>query len=282
MTAPSPEALRAAQVWKLAWAPVQPHGKAGEQLSSGTGSSLEFQDRRTYHAGDDVRHLDWRAFARTGDLTVKLYREELLPRMDLLLDTSASMGVSDEKAQLAVDLSVFIGLAARRQGFSVRMIGVGDEAERLDMDRLVVDGVEFEGKRPLQEGLQIARAHLRPGTLRLMVSDFLSPYDARELVRGLAMRAGGLGMFQILGVRDVAPVVGSALRMEDSETGAIRDMVLDAETVDAYLGRLRRLRTGLETECRRAGARFASLETDKDLDSICRNNLARSQWIEPG
>ncbi len=282
MTVPSPAAARASQAWKLAWTPVQPQGKAGEQLSSGTGSSLEFQDRRSYHAGDDVRHLDWRAFARTGDLTVKLYREELLPRLDLLLDTSASMGVSEEKAQLAVDLAVFLALIARRQGFSVRVIGVGDEATRLDLDRMMVNGVEFDGRRPLPESLQFARAHLRPGTLRLMVSDFLCPYDARELVRGLAQRAGGLGMFQVLAQQDVAPVVGSALRMEDAETGGVRDMVLDAETVDAYLGRLRRLKSGLDSECRRAGARFASLEANTDLDAICRKNLARTQWIEPG
>lgn len=282
MILPSPAATRASQAWKLSWTPVQPHGKAGEHLSRGTGSSLEFQDRRSYNAGDDIRHLDWRAFARTGDLTVKLYREELMPRLDLLLDTSASMDVGEGKGQLALDLAVFLALVARRQGFSVRMLGVGDETTRLDLDQLLVTGIPFEGRQPLSESLQKARAHLRPGTLRVMVSDYLSPYDAREMVRGLAQRAGGLGLFQVLSEQDLFPVVGSALRMEDAETGAIRDMVLDAETVEAYLGRLRRLRNGLENECRRAGARFASLSASTSLDELCRHTLARTQWIEPG
>jgi uncharacterized protein (DUF58 family) len=282
VTQPSPAASRAAQAWKLAWIPVQPRSKAGEQLGSGTGSSLEFQDRRMYQAGDDIRHLDWRAFARTGDLTVKLYREEILPRLDLLVDTSASMAVDEAKAQLSVDLTLFMALAARRQGFSVRVIAVGDEPAKVELDTLQINGLEFDGRRPLEHSLGMARAYLRPGTLRMLISDFLSPYDSAEMVRSLSQKAGGVALFQILSHGDNHPLVGSALRMEDSESGALRDIVLDAETVNAYLGRLGRLKDTLEVECRRAAVRFTSLEAGPELDDICRQYLARTGLMTPG
>lgn len=279
---PSEEATRCAETWNLAWVPAPPRGKSGEHLGRGSGSSIEFQDRRTYQAGDDVRHLDWRAFARTGELTVKLYREELLPRLDLLLDTSRSMGVGEDKPQLAVDLTLFLALAARRQGFAVRVIELADEPRSVDLDLLRRGGVEFRGRQPLAATFAGTEGLLRPGTLRVLVSDFLSPHDAATLVRGLARKAGGVALFQVLSSEDTSPEVGRAFRMEDAETGAVREIVLDAGTVEAYLGRLRRLTDGLETECRRAAARFLTLEAGPALDELCRERLARAGLVAPG
>ena len=51
-------------------------GRLGERIGSGTGSSLEFQDYREYTAGDDLRHVDWSAYARSEVLTVRLYRQK--------------------------------------------------------------------------------------------------------------------------------------------------------------------------------------------------------------
>ncbi|MEJ6642028.1 MAG: DUF58 domain-containing protein [Akkermansiaceae bacterium] len=39
------------------------------------GSALYFQDHRAYSPGDDPRHINWQAYARTGQYTMKLYRE---------------------------------------------------------------------------------------------------------------------------------------------------------------------------------------------------------------
>ena len=47
---------------------------------SGTGSSLDFQDHRAYSPGDDPRHINWQAYARTGSYTMKLFREEVRPQ----------------------------------------------------------------------------------------------------------------------------------------------------------------------------------------------------------
>lgn len=278
----SEAALRAAQSWKLAWVPAPPRGQAGEHLGRGTGSSLEFQDRRTYQAGDDVRHLDWRSFARTGELTVKLYREELLPRLDLLVDTSASMAVDEPKAQLAADFATFLALAARRQGFAVRLVELSDAPQRLDLDALESRGLDFAGRLPLSATFEGGLAALRPGTLRVLVSDFLCPHDAATVVRSLAARAGGLALVQLLSPADVEPEVGSALRMEDAETGALREVVLDPATVGDYLARLARLTEVLELECRRAGARFQRLVAGRPFDELCREELARAAWVVPG
>lgn len=156
MPRPSDEARRLAEAWRLGWVPAPPRGRAGEHLGRGTGSSLEFQDRRHYQAGDDVRHLDWRAFARTGQLSVKLYREEVLPRLDLVVDTSASMSVGESKPGLHLDLVVFLALAARRSGLSVKVILLDDRPRALELERLEGEGLELEGAQPLSTSIPSA------------------------------------------------------------------------------------------------------------------------------
>ena len=93
-----PEVHRVAAAFRLAMPRTPVGGRLGERLGSGTGSSLEFQDYRQYAMGDDLRHVDWSAYARSEVLTVRLYREEVAPRIDLVLDLSRSMTVTEEKA----------------------------------------------------------------------------------------------------------------------------------------------------------------------------------------
>ena len=61
--------------------------------------------------GDDLRHVDWSAYARSEVLTVRLYREEVAPRIDLVLDVSRSMTVTEEKARAYGQLCAFLACA---------------------------------------------------------------------------------------------------------------------------------------------------------------------------
>ena len=55
------------------------------------GFSVEFSDYRNYQPGDDLRHLDWRLFARSDRLCIKRYMQETNARFYVVCDTSASM-----------------------------------------------------------------------------------------------------------------------------------------------------------------------------------------------
>ncbi|MCA8979397.1 MAG: DUF58 domain-containing protein [Planctomycetes bacterium] len=279
---PSQDSVAEATLWKLGWVPSPPHGRAGDALTRGTGSSIEFQDHRVYAPGDDVRHLDWRAYARTGELTVKLYSQELLPRLDLLFDASRSMTVDDAKVGTALDLTSFFAGIATRQGFAVRVIELGDAPRVRELDEFRENGSEFAGRLPLSSTLEQATGLLRPGTLRLLIGDFLSPHDPAQLVRGLAARAGGLALFQVLSRDDAAPPVGVAFRLQDAETGEAREIVLGQAVVDDYLDRLKRLTGALETECRRAAARFTRVVSGPSLRELTRDVLAREGLVVPG
>lgn len=249
-------------------------------MGKGTGSSLEFQDRRDYAAGDDIRHLDWRTFARTNQLQVKLYREEIAPRVEIFLDVSRSMGTDEAKAQRALDLATLIARIARADGFQAALIALGDAVEPLNTDRLERSGVEFEARMALQESLAQARSFLRSGSLRFLISDYLSPHEAPSLVRPLAARAGGLTLIQVLSPEDSNPEVGRALRLTDAESDEVLDLVLDAQSVGLYLDRLANLTSALSDECRRALGGFLRVSSRDSLEQICRESLLAAGILE--
>ncbi|HDQ00351.1 MAG TPA: DUF58 domain-containing protein [bacterium] len=61
------------------------------------GFSVEFSDYRPYMPGDEIRHIDWKAYGKTNRFYIKQFEEETNLKTYLLLDTSASMGYTSQK-----------------------------------------------------------------------------------------------------------------------------------------------------------------------------------------
>src|SRR5262245_43080494 len=63
----------------------------GVHKSPYKGFSVEFAEHRQYYPGDEIRHIDWRAVAKTDRYYVKEYEEETNLKAHLLVDASGSM-----------------------------------------------------------------------------------------------------------------------------------------------------------------------------------------------
>ncbi len=83
-----------------------------------------FQDHRPYVPGDDPRHIDWQAYARSEHYTMKLYREEVRPIADLVLDCSASMFLDEKKTTRTLELAWFCAESAARSRTAVRLFSL--------------------------------------------------------------------------------------------------------------------------------------------------------------
>ena len=69
---------------------------SGLHKSPHRGFSVEFADYRHYNPGDDIRHVDWKIFARSGEHFIRQYQDETNVRCHILLDCSASMGYGSD------------------------------------------------------------------------------------------------------------------------------------------------------------------------------------------
>ena len=66
-----------------------------DRITKKRGAGVEFADFREYIPGDDFRYIDWNAYARLGQLLLKMYEEEQDLHVYFLLDTSHSMDTGD-------------------------------------------------------------------------------------------------------------------------------------------------------------------------------------------
>jgi uncharacterized protein (DUF58 family) len=99
------------------------------------GVSVEFADYREYCPGDDLRRLDWRAYARTNRHFIKQYEEESNFRATVFLDASASMKYAGRTAPMtkfdyAATLAASLAALCVNQRDAVGM-AVFDTAERI-------------------------------------------------------------------------------------------------------------------------------------------------------
>lgn len=281
MPRPSPAALALAERYRPALERVPPRGPAGECLGRASGSSLEFHDRRPYQLGDDVRHIDWRAVARTDQLVTRVWREEVLARVEILVDVSRSLAIEPAKAQLTVDLAALFAHSAREDGCEALVIALGEAPRPVSLDELTRDGLEFEARAPFEPLLRAAAGLQRRGAMVVVLSDFLFPHDPRSLVRLAAARAGVLALIQLLSQDEDSPRPGSTQRLVDCETDATLDLVLDTATVAAYTKRLTNLKLALAEEAQRSAARFTTLVAGPPLDTLARDRLVPDRILEP-
>lgn len=280
-----PDVQRVAASYRLGLPRFPVTGRTGELLGRGSGSSLEFQEYRPYQPGDDIRHLDWAAYARSDTLMVRLYREEISPRSEILLDATASMTTGgDAKSRLARQLGTVFSLLASQLGGQPSLILLGDvrPLEVLSMETLDrLTGVPFSATASLPMLLEDNAVPLKKQAVRIVLSDFLFPGDPEQLVRRLAGDASTLWLIQILSEWESDPTPLGGRRLIDTETAASSDLLLDRKTVAAYKERLRRLQDEYARQCRRAHATWVTLVADRGLTSLCHDDLCAAGILQP-
>src|SRR5207248_7340863 len=94
------------------------------------GFSVEFSDYRNYQPGDDLRHLDWRLYARSDRLCIKRYMQETNARFYIVCDTSASMsyrsaGAWGSKLDCAKVLAAALTWFLLKQNDAAGMVSLG-------------------------------------------------------------------------------------------------------------------------------------------------------------
>ncbi|MFQ5889446.1 MAG: DUF58 domain-containing protein [Gemmatimonadota bacterium] len=200
------------------------------------GFSVEFAENRPYCAGDDVRHVDWKMYARSDRYYIKQYEEETNLRGYLVVDTSRSMGWSSDpervlpKVEYARLLASALALLLLRQGDAVGLLAF-DERVRdhvsprgarthlstilRSLTRLAADGRTDAGSAILDVAVRLRRRGLV-----ILLSDLLvDPQGTRRALRYLRHRGHEVLILHLMdpAERDL-PAAGDAIFF-DPESG---------------------------------------------------------------
>lgn len=214
----------------------------GERLSREAGQSVEFHDFREYQPGDELRYVDWRAYARTGRLYTRLHRAERSLRLHLLLDTSASMALGG-KDRFALELARQLTYLGQREavvqvhaftgGQSRPAAGVPGLASSWEfLDRLA-EAPAGTGPAPLQAIRSFAGTSGAGSGRALVVvlSDLFDPAPLRPALVALRARGFDASFLQLMAGDDLDPPEG-LYRLRDSEGGG--ELLAGPAEVRAY------------------------------------------------
>src|SRR6188472_280355 len=159
------------------------HNRA-DRLTQHRGRGLEFADHRPYTAGDDFRHIDWKAYKRLGRLLLRLFDEERDLPIYLMLDVSRSMSEPakfDMARRIAAALC-YIGLVHLDRLTIIPFgSGLGHESSpgrgkgKIFRVFEALEQLETSGPTDLRESCKVFASRPRQLGLVVIISDFLDP-----------------------------------------------------------------------------------------------------------
>ena len=221
-------------------APAQVSGVDGRRVGRKTGNALEFSEYREYRPGDDLRRIDWRVYARSEQLMIKQYSEEIDPRCDLILDHSASMASTERKASAAISLAAIFATAAANSGFSLNVWHAADvfRKDPSPASPLFWDFPPFDAPfSPSANPAGFTGPFFRRG-IRILVTDLMGPDDPAQILSRLADGAKRAVVVMVLDPTELEPEQDANVLLVDAETGEDRELVLDEGALTRYHERL--------------------------------------------
>jgi uncharacterized protein (DUF58 family) len=262
---------------------VAASGWLGPRSGRRAGSSIDFQDYRDYEPGDDLRFIDWGIYARSDRLTIKLYREEVTPHLDLIIDGSRSMNLElSAKGAAVAQLSALLAVSAANAQCTHAVWLSGDGFQRLPNDALqpsAWEKLDLQSRRTPEEAFEIHPPKLRRLGLRVLISDLLWPGEPLRLLRRLRDGAAALFVVQLLADDDARPLDHGNLRIVDSETGQEEEVYVDSGIARQYAENLAGLQQSWANACRQCGAHMTTLVAERLGDSL--GELEAMQLIAP-
>jgi uncharacterized protein (DUF58 family) len=243
------------------------------------GYSTEFSAYRAYTQGDNLRHIDWKVWARTDELYLKQFEDDTNLCCHIFLDTSASMDFGAgpaNKFDYGRVLAAVLGYLMVRQRDAPGLVLFNDSARlaipaqttrsQADEIYLRLSQAKAGGRTLVDQSLfQLVETFTRRG-LAVVISDFFSPGEtALELLRRLAAVRQEVIAFHVLAPEEMDLPYHHEYLMEDSETG--EQIPVHPELFrKEYQQRLTEFCRRLEAQCVKLEVDYQRLRTDAPLD----------------
>lgn len=218
------------QVWR---------GMAGEFQGAGTGSSTDFQDHRAYAPGDDPRHINWQAYARTGNYTMKMYREEVRPVIDIILDASDSMFFTPEKAARTAELFYFTIISAIQASAATQIhVLKGEQYSPLPLEAITshrwYESVKNISSKSETTSLALDKIQFRSNAIRIMISDLLFEGDPSFPMKLLTAQQGKAILFTPYLQTEAQPEWSGNYEFTDAEKAGDHPHRIEERTLNRY------------------------------------------------
>ncbi len=259
-----------------------------DRLTPKRGRGLEFADHRPYSAGDDFRHIDWKAYKRLNRLLLRLFDEERDLPIYLMLDTSRSMAEPakfDMARQIAAALC-YIGLVHLDkltllpfgQGLG-RESSPGRGKGRISRVFEQLEQMETGGPTDLRESFKEFASRPRQMGLTVIISDFLDPGGFESGLKILRTIGHDVFVVHVASKRDRDPGAFGELRFVDAETGDLREVDVTPRLASAYVRAWDAHAADLARFCARYAIGYIRADAERPFDEIILKAFRQGRFL---
>ena len=264
------------------------------------GYSAEFSQYRHYRPGDDLKYVDWKAFARTDRVYTRQFRETTNLAALFVIDVSRSMdfpqqsgisnqqsGISNQESGrsskfiLARTIAAILGTLVLDQGDAASVLAISDRTHfvppRSGHHHLRVLLAELSklapaGTSAIDIALRQAATLMKRRGLVIAVSDFYEDDAAITQLRRLRRMGHDVIAIHVLSQEELSLDVGGAAEFVELETGR-KLLVQPASARESYARELGAWLASVEREIRRDGIGFLRIVTGEPLEPALRRFL---------
>jgi uncharacterized protein (DUF58 family) len=261
---------------------------SGLHKSPHRGFSVEFNDYRHYYPGDDMRHVDWKLYARSEKFYIKQYEDETNVRCMIVLDTSASMGYASggtSKLNYGITLASALAYFIMRQRDAVGLITFDEKLREyippkcrqphlMHILRTLAQlkpGTTTNAVKPLTD----LAASLRKKSIVLFITDMLDD-EVRVISTLQNLRAMGNDViaFHVMDTAELNFPFNEASEFIDMESRESY-ITTPASIRKAYLSNLREFLDYCKKQCQSSGVDYCLLNTADPLDEALSSYMSK-------
>jgi len=256
----------------------------GQHKSPHRGFSVEFSEHREYTPGDELRHLDWKAYARSDRHYIKLYEQETNLRATIVIDTSSSMkfaGKMDYARHLAACLSYLLasqqdlaGLVAIDDSIQIEL-PPGSSPSHLDRLFKALESMDAGVNTNLTQHLHTLAERLPRRSLVILISDlWVEPEDLTKALQHLRYRKHQAMVLHLLDRNEIDLPYDRQITMKDLETG--EELQIDPNDLrETYKAQVEAYLTNIRQVCNGGNAEYHPMFVDEAYDKALVRLISR-------
>ncbi len=257
---------------------------AGLHRSPHHGGSVEFAEYVEYSPGHEIRHIDWKVYAKSDKYYVKQYEDETNLRAYMVIDGSGSMNFKSEDAPVSkLDYVSYVAAALShlllRQGDAVGALSFNADERRflpasarrshLDDIFYLLDNQPGAGATDLEDALRTIAERASRRSVVFLFSDFLdADSEALTLLKVLRHRRLDVAAFHVVDPAEVTLPYEGMMLFEGLEGEG--ELLVDADDLrETYLRRIREHMDQVQKHCEVANVEYFRFPTTQPIEQTC-------------
>lgn len=256
----------------------------GMHRSPTLGSSVEFAEYIEYAPGHEIRHIDWRIYAKSDKYYVKQFEEETNLRVYMVLDGSGSMDFASEdaactKLKFVSYLAAALSYLFIRQSDAVGALSfdahtreylpASTRSSHLNDLFMLMDQLRGAGDTNLDQALMTLSERARSGCMFIIFSDMLSATEETlKALQALRSRRYDVVIFHAVDPAELnLPFEGLTLfeGLEDED----EDLLVDPDDLrDAYMKAIQQHMDLIQTKCHEGNMEYIRFVTTEPVEEV--------------